>query len=119
MRRVLGQPQGWIDQNFTRPQPTLPSADGDKLVDFLNRHIIQWENQVATEAREYSDGPGGAAFLRWAHDIRRHCAALRLVLARHGAAREAGSPEARTMRTQLRDLAMAWNNDPDWRDDWD
>jgi hypothetical protein len=68
---VLGQPQAWLDQQSTRPEPPLPNADGDRLVEFLNRHVTKWESQVATEAREYRDGRGGAAFLRWAHDIRR------------------------------------------------
>jgi hypothetical protein len=119
VRRVLGQPQGWIDQNFTRPGPSLPHADGDRLVDFFIRHTTRWESEVAIEAREYRDLPGGAAFLRWALNIRRQCAALRLVLARYAEAREAGASEVALLRGQLRDLATAWNNDPDWRDDWD
>ena len=116
---MLGRPQGWLDQHFTRPEPPLPDADGDRLVEFLNSHVVKWESQVAIEAREYRDGPGGAAFLRWAHDIRRQCAALRLVLARYGEAGDQASPELPLLREQLRDLATAWNNDPDWRDNWD
>jgi hypothetical protein len=49
VRRVVGQPQGWLDQHFTRPEPPLPNADGDRLVEFLNRHVIRWESQVASE----------------------------------------------------------------------
>lgn len=119
VRRVLGQPQSWIDQNFTRPGPPLPRANGDRLLEFLNHHVMDWEGEVATEAREYRDRPGGAAFLRWALNIRRQCAALRRVLARYGEARDANSPDVPLLREQLRDLATAWNNDPDWRDDWD
>jgi hypothetical protein len=118
VRRILGQSQGWIDQNFTRPAPDLPNANSDRLVQFLNHHIARWESEVATEAREYSKGPGGAAFLRWALNIRRQCAALRLVLARYGESRGADAPEAPLLREQLGDLATAFNNDPDWRDDW-
>ncbi|WP_134006257.1 hypothetical protein [Kribbella sp. VKM Ac-2566] len=119
VRRVLGQPQSWIDQNFTRPRPDLPKANGDRLLEFLCLHIIRWESEVATEAREYSRGPGGAAFLRWAINIRRQCDALRLVLARYGEARDTDAPEAPLLREQLRDLATAFNNDPDWREHWD
>ncbi|TCC35084.1 hypothetical protein [Kribbella sindirgiensis] len=119
VRRVLRQPQSWIDQNFTQPTPRLPRANGDRLLEFLNHHVMRWESEVATEAREYSKGPGGAAFLRWAHNIRRQCAALRLVLARYGEARDADAPEAPWLREQLVNLATAFNNDPDWRADWD
>jgi hypothetical protein len=118
VRRVLGQPQGWIDQNFTRPTLPLPNANGDRLVQFLNHHVARWESEVATEAREYSKGPGGAAFLRWALNIRRHCAAPRLVLARYGEARDANAPDLSLLREQLCELATAFNNDPDWNDDW-
>lgn len=119
VRRVLGEPQSWIDQHFARPEPRLPRANGDGLIEFLNHHVTKWEGQVATEAREYHDGGRGAAFLRWALDIRRQCAAIRRILARYGAARDAGSPEAGLIREHLRDLATAWSNDPDWReDDW-
>jgi hypothetical protein len=118
VQRVLGQPQSWIDQHFTRPEPPLPDANGDPLIAFVNHYVATWENQVATEAREYSTGPHGAAFLRWAHDIRRQCAALRRVLARYGEARDTGSPQVPLMREQIRDLATAWNNVRDWPDDW-
>lgn len=119
VRRVLGQPQSWIDQNFTRPTPDLPKANGDRLLEFLNHHVMGWESEVATEAREYSKGPGGAAFLRWAHNIRRQCAALRLVLARYGEARDTNAPEVEQLRKVLGDLATAFNNDPDWQGEWD
>ena len=119
MRRVLGQSQGWIDQHFLRPEPPLPEPNGDPLVEFRCQHIMRWENEVATEAREYSTGPGSAAFLRWALNIRRQCAALRLVLARYRQARDAAAPGMSLLREQLRDLATAFNDKHDWRDDWD
>ena len=118
MRRVLGQPQGWIDEHFARPGPPLPTPNGDPLVAFLCRHVARWESEVATEAREYGKGPGAAAFLRWALSIRRQCAALRLVLARYGEARDMDAPEVPLMREHLRDLATAFNDKHDWRDDW-
>jgi hypothetical protein len=119
VRRVLGQSQGWIDQHSIRPEPPLPSPNGDPLVAFLGHHVTRWESEVATEAREYRTGPGSAAFLRWALNIRRLCAALRLVLARYGEARDADAPEVSLLREQLRDLAAAFNDKHDWRDDWD
>ncbi|MFC6156125.1 hypothetical protein [Kribbella jiaozuonensis] len=119
VRRVLGQPQSWIDQHFARPAPDLPDSGGDPLVDFLSYQIRRWESEVATESREYSQGPGGAAFLRWALNIRRQCNALRLVLAQYAEARAADAPETLVLREQLDHLATAFNSHPDWRATWD
>ncbi|TDO58243.1 hypothetical protein EV651_110279 [Kribbella sp. VKM Ac-2571] len=74
--------------------------------------------EVATEAREYSKGPGSAAFLRWALNIHRQCAALRLVLVGYDEARDAGAPEAPVLREQLCDLATAFKDKHYWRDAW-
>jgi hypothetical protein len=117
--RALGQPQAWIDQHFRRQEPSLPDANGDKLIEFMNYNISKWESQVATEAREYHNGQHGAAILRWAHDIRRQCAAIRLVLANYAKGRDQGALHEAQLRQQIRELATAWNNDPDWRHDWD
>lgn len=121
MRRVLGdrQPQGWIDMHFSRPEPDLPTVQGDKLFSFVAHHLGGWESQVAIEAREYQDGPHAAAILRWALDIRRQCAAMRLVLVQYAEARDKGAHELPSLRRTLDALATTWRTAHDWRESWD
>lgn len=119
-RRVLGVPQSWIDQNFARPEPPLPDRNGDKLLDFVCLHLRDWEHQVAVEAQEYHDRDvNGQALVRYAHDIRRQCAAIRRILARYGEVRDTDSPEAAELRRVIMDLATTWSNDVRYPQDWD
>jgi hypothetical protein len=107
-----------MDQTFSRPAPALPAARGDALLRFACDRIREWESQVATEAAEYRDRPLGAAMVRYAIDIRRLCSAVRLVLADYGETRDTDPAAAAVIRRSTRDLAMAWRNHPDWRDEW-
>lgn len=118
-RRILGQPQSWIDQHFPPQHPPLPQARGDQLLSFAIHQVANWENQVTVEAREYRTGTHGAAFIRWATDIRRHCSAVRRVLARYAHARDTESPELPCLRETIRDLVTSWDRHPDWRENWD
>lgn len=117
VRRVLGQPQAWIDQNFTRPQPALPAVD-DELYRFVASQVTSWESQVAIEAREYQAGTNAAAVLRWAHDIRRQCAAVQRILVRYAETTQAATSEQPQLRGVLADLATSFTDHPDWRGDW-
>lgn len=118
VRRVLGQPKSWIDQTFPKPAPQLPNARGDALLGFVCDRVRQWEAQVATEAAEYRNQPLGAAMVRYALDIRRLCAALRLVLAQYGEIRDADPAASIAIRRNIQELGTAWRNHPDWRDEW-
>ncbi|MBB5979874.1 hypothetical protein [Kribbella solani] len=119
VQRVLGQPQSWIELNFATPEPPLPTPLGDPLLEFLCSQVSGWERQVETEANEYHRQPLGAALVRYAQDIRAQLAAIRLVLARYGEARDAGAAEAPVLRAVLVDLATAYRHrHPDWRAEW-
>ncbi|MEV8373025.1 hypothetical protein AB0P21_09825 [Kribbella sp. NPDC056861] len=121
VRRVLGdrQPQGWIDLHFSRPAPALPDIRGDALFSFVAHQLTGRENQVAIESREYQDGAHGAAFLRWALDMRRQCDAIRHILVRYGEAHDSDSPDLSCLRQTLKDLAGSWSNEYGWRESWD
>lgn len=118
VRRVLGQPKSWIDQTFSKPTPALPDARGDALLGFVCDRVRQWESQVETEAVEYRDRPLGPAMVRYALDIRRLCAAIRLVLAQYGETRDTDPTAAPVIRRTIQELSTTWRNHPDWRDEW-
>jgi hypothetical protein len=119
VRRVLGQPQSWVELNFRKQEPPLPDPLGDPLLRFLCSQLHSWEDQVVVEANEYHRQPLGAALVRYAQDIRHQLAAIRLVLVRYAEARDADAPEAPALRAVLDDLATAYQHrHPDWREDW-
>src|SRR6266540_650002 len=99
-RRVLGQPQSWVELNFGKQEPALP----DPLVRFLCSQLHSWEDQVVVEANEYRRQPLGAALVRYAQDIRHQLAAIRMVLVQYAEARDADAPEAPALRAVLVDL---------------
>lgn len=117
VRRVLGQPHSWIDLTFAEPEPRLPDARGDALLGFVCDRVRQWESQVATEAAEYRDQPLGPAMVRYALDIRRLCAALRLILAQCDELRDTDPSALPSVRRTIQELSTAWTNHPDWRDE--
>lgn len=120
VRRVLGEEKSWIAQHFDRPAPPLPDRNGDPLLDFVCLRLLERENQVVTEAREYHDiDVPGAVVHRYALDVRRQCAALRRVLVRYAEARDSNHPDLPWLREIIQDLSFAWSNDPRWRERWD
>jgi len=118
VRRVLGRPKSWIDQTFAKPAPQLPDAGGDALLGFVCDRVRQWESQVVTEAAEYRDQPLGPAMVRYALDICRLCAPLRLILAQYAEMRDGDPAASPALRRTIQELSTAWRNHPDWRDEW-
>jgi hypothetical protein len=117
-RRVLGTPQSWIDMHFAKPAPPLPEQHGDPLLRFVCQHLREWEQQVVIEAQEYRHRDLGPAMVRYAHDIRRQCAAIRLILHRYGQISSEDGPEAHELRRVIKDLASTWSNDVRYPDEW-
>ncbi|MEV0285582.1 hypothetical protein AB0H36_15835 [Kribbella sp. NPDC050820] len=117
-RRVLGQAKPWTEQTFPKPRPPLPDPRGDALLEFVCARVREWETQAATEAAEYRNQPLGPAMVRYALDIRRLCAAIRLILARYDEMRDASPSAPPEIRRTIQELSTAWRNHPDWRDEW-